>query len=187
MRRFLLLIPILALAGCGGPKPVEETTGPTNCQVVWVSPGSVTERYDVYFVDMPIADWTSGTKSLQRVPGEQRVAVFAADYDFTTSSYASRAMSTAGSITVTVGGTADGDAVTVADAGGHVFFDADGSDVLGLEAGNGGAASFNGVWSPADAPVPGDVGGQAQLDYHSAPQTVGDYTRFAYCYRSVPQ
>ena len=175
----------LGVAACSSSSSGDDDdTTLTNCQVVWANSGSASGRFDIYLVDMPIEDWISGTQEYQKVSGHDHTAVFFDEMLVSSNDYLSRAISTAGTFSVTTDGTNVGDAVTFSDLGGHTFFDVGNDDVSGQEVGNGGAAEFSGVWSDVTTnPTPGAPSGRATLLYHGSALTIGAYTRYAVCYR----
>ncbi len=176
-----------SIAGCrggdddGGGDNGDEVT---DCQIFWASTGSNAGRYDIYILDMPIENWTSGEKGYGLTPtGKERLAYFFDEYDVDSDEYVARAVTTGGTFSVTTDSTAEGSAVALTDSGGQVFFEMDGDNVIGAQVGSGGAASFEGVWSDPDPdvlPTPGD--GQVILVYHGTSLTIGTHTLFGICY-----
>lgn len=173
-RSCLLALAALALAGCAQPSPVSPMTQ-RNCQLVWANRGTNQGRYDVYILDMPADAWTSGTVSLDRsVKGKERVAIFFDELDLDSGTWVARAITTSGSVSVTLDGVDAGQAVSLTDAGGHTFFDLDATDRPGAEVGNGGAASFTGVWSDSSADTPTPGSGQVDLSIGGSAVTLGN-------------
>ena len=172
--RISLVAFALLFAACGTP-PNAHAVKQTNCQVVWSNRGNAAGRYNLYIVDMPKDQWVSGTIALDHsVPGQERTAIVYDELDVDSGSYSSRAIALDGSVTLTIAGTAAGDAITISDAGGHSYFDFNSNNVLGAQTGDGGASSFTGVWSStaADAMLsPGD--GSVAIHYHGAAETIG--------------
>lgn len=193
-----LAVGVAACSGGGGDDGTSNEL--TNCQIVWANQGSVSQRFDIYIVDMPIEDWTDGEKTYDiTVPGSEIAAIYYDELALVGSNaglYLSRGITTNGTFTVTATqGTNQGEPVTVTDDGNQLYFALDGNDNVGLERGNGGAANFIGVWSnpdPAMNPTPGQADGRAALDYDiegDGPReslSIGSFTRYAVCYDVSP-
>ena len=180
-----LAVAVAACSGKGSCKNCGVPKGVTNCQVDWANSGSVTGRYDVYLVDLPIADWNSGTKDYNFTPGDQINAVFYKNLLITSNGpgdYASRAMTTSGQFSITVVGTAIGTTVAFNDAGGHQFWNVTGGNQIGVYQGSGGAGQFNGQISDPANIVPGTVSSLVALTYQGTSMSVGALTRYSVCY-----
>lgn len=180
-----LAVAVAACSGKGSCKNCGVPKGVTNCQIDWTNLGSVTGRYDVYLVDLPVADWNGGTKNYNFTAGDQINAVFYKDLIITTNGpgdYASRAMTTSGQFTIAVNGTAIGTTVQFNDAGGHSFWNVAGNNQIGSFEGSGGVGQFNGPIE--DATSPSGIGaGTITLTYQGTSETVGTtYVRYSVCY-----
>lgn len=189
-----LSVGVAACSGGGGGGG--EAAGLTNCQIVWANQGSVSQRYDVYIIDMPIEAWTDGEKTYDvTVPGSEIAAIYYDEIALTGSNeglYLSRGITTAGTFSVTASqGTNQGEPVMVADDGSQLYFGLDGNDNIGSERGDGGVAAFTGVWSnpdPVSNPTPGQPGGRVTLNYDTSGTgartalSIGSFTRYAVCY-----
>lgn len=190
----------VGVAACSGGSAEDGNSNElTNCQVVWANQ-SLAGRFDVYLVDMPIEDWTDGEKTYDvSVPGSEIAAIYYDEIALSGSNeglYLSRAMTTSGTFSVTATqGTSQGEPVTVSDDGNQLYFELDGDENIGVERGDGGAASFTGIWSNPDPlinPTPGQAGGNVVLNYDvdgdgaREALTIGTYTRYAVCYDVSP-
>lgn len=199
-RTILLAVALAALAplaacsggGGGGGDDDDDTIDPTHCQILWSNLGSAADRYDLYVIDMPIEDWTTGEKIYTLDVSNEIVALFYDEYDFVDRIYAARAITTAGTFNVTVNSTSSGQPVQLADAGSQQFFDINGNEEVGMQVGSGGIASFDGSWSDLDPDVPPDPGtGSVVLTYEGDSLTIGQTTgtstafvNYAVCYEN---
>lgn len=175
-------------AGSASPTP----TTLSHCQIVWASTGQTQGHYDLFVVDMPIADWTTGTKQYDRsVAGEEHEALFYDEYDPSVSptpGYLSRAITTNGDFNVTVPtDTSPAASVSFVDSSGQLFWALDGSDNIGVQLGSGGTGNFVGVWSdPADGVDPTPGAGTINITYNGTPVAVNGspnaYISYATCY-----
>lgn len=184
---FLIALSVAALgvgvSACPGPKDDDDDTAGanTNCQIVWANSGSVSPRFDIYIVDMPIEQWVDG--SLEYNAEENRVAIFYNELLVASNAYLSRAITTAGSFSITATqGTAIGEPVTMNDDGSQLFFDLDANDASGVLVGSGGIANFSSNWSAPGALDP-DPAARVSITYLNTPMTLGFYTSYAICYR----
>lgn len=183
------VIMVAAAACSGGGSSGGNPSGLTNCQIVWSSPGSVTERYDVYIVDMPIGDWTDGTKDYIVKAGQSHVGVFYDELLVSSNAYAARAITTSGQFSITATqGTNIGEPVTFTDDGNQNYFAINGNqDVLDF-VGSGGDGTFDGFWSDPNGTStnPGTASSLVNITYMGTPETLGTYTRYAICYHQNP-
>lgn len=178
----------VGLSACPGPKG-DDDDGPanTNCQVVWANDGSTALRYDIYLVDMPIAEWTDGTKEYD-YEDTDRVAIFYDEMLVASNLYLARAITTAGTFSVTATqGTAIGEPVTLADDGNQVYFDLGANDKAGVYVGSGGVANFASNWSKPCPCPPGaldpDPTARVAISYLNTSYSLGGFTNYAICYR----
>ena len=153
-RGVLSLAAAMAVASCSGDSggPQTPSFDPTACSLLWyrARPAGI---FDLYKVEMPAADWTSGTHAFD---GTSRLGVFYyglfdGDGDGLFEGSADAASATSGSFTLDVDGVDEGDAV--------VFDDPTLQSYLGLGAvviATGGTGGFDGVWSSPDV----DGGGE---------------------------
>ncbi len=170
--------------GSGSPSPSATTL--TNCEVLWTHAGTAASHYDIYLIDAPLASWTTGDHSFDLTVGSETAAAFYDEYDFTMKTYLSRAISTNGTYSVVAsGGSAGGQPLTLTDAGGHSFYAINGSGVVGMLVGSGGAANFNGVFSDPktpDSPTPG-TNSTVAITYNGVSETLGTPAlAYALCY-----
>jgi hypothetical protein len=165
----------LVVAASSGSSKAAHTIKQTNCQVVWSNRGTAAGRFNLYILDMPQDQWVTGSVTLDNsIAGKERTAIYYDEMDVPNNVYTSRAIATGGNVTLTVSGTAPGDTVTIADAGGHGYFDFDANDHIGTQSGDGGAASFTGVWSSTSTGVtlsPGN--GTVAITYKGSAETIG--------------
>jgi len=179
------LVPFSACSGGGGDDDDDDgTIEPTHCQVLWSNLGDSQERYDIYVVDMPIDLWLTGEQTYTLDVSNEVVAIFYDEYDFVDRIYAARAITTAGTFSVTVGGTSAGNPITLTDPGAQEFFDIDGGGEVGSLVGSGGVATFDGNWSdpdPDEQPDPGT--GNVAITYMGDNLTIGtSFVNYAICY-----
>ncbi len=187
-RLILVLLSAVAmgvgLSACPGPK--EDDTGAganTNCQIVWANQGSVTARFDIYLVDMPIADWVDGT--IEYSKPDDRVAIFYNELLVSSNAYYSRAITTAGTFSITATqGTNIGEPVTLADDGNQLYFDLGADESSGVQVGDGGLANFSSTWSASGALDP-DPAARVTMTYMTSAMQLGLYTNYAICYRAT--
>lgn len=128
----------------GGPKP--DPFEPTDCAVLWYR-ARPAGRFDLYKVEMPAADWMTGTGAYD---GTSRLGVFYyglfdADADGLFEQYEDAASATSGDFTLTVAGLQEGDGITFADSQSQEY-----QGVGGVLLAVGGTGGFNGVWSPPE-------------------------------------
>lgn len=193
-RLFLLALGVAALApvtacnggGGGGDDDDDGTIEPTHCQVLWSNLGTSQERYDVYVIDMPIEEWVTGEKTYTLDVSDEIVAIFYDEYDFVDRIYASRAITTNGTFSVTVVSTSSGQPITLNDPGAQQFFDIDGEGNINGLVGSGGIANFDGNWSNPDPDVAPDPGtGSVVLTYEGSTITIGtSFVNYAVCYEN---
>lgn len=163
-------------------------TALSNCEVLWASPGTNAGHYDIYVVDAPLANWTTGDHSFDLTVGMETAAAFYDEYDDSVvpPTYLSRAISTNGTYSVVdSGGTDMGQQVTLTDSSGQIFYAINGSGVVGAMVGSGGTGNFQGVWSDPsmpDNPTPGMSGSQIVIKYMGNSVTVGTTITYALCY-----
>lgn len=199
---FLLLLAgccaaVVASACTAGSSKGKNNASPTpttldHCQVVWASTGSSQGRYDLFVVDMPIADWTSGTKNYDiSVPGSEHEAIFYNEYDANASPtpvYLSRGITTNGDFSVTVAnGTTTGQSVGFVDSSGQLFWALDGQNNIGNMIGSNGTGNFTGVWSdPATGANPTPGVGVINITYEGTQESVNGppnaFITYAVCY-----
>lgn len=186
-----LLLPVAAIAavscsgdGGGGPNP--EPFEPTDCAVLWYR-ARAAGRFDLYKVEMPAADWTTGTRAYD---GTSRLGVFYyglldADADGLFEQWEDAASATSGDFTITVAGLQDGDAVTFADTQAQSYV-----GLGGVLLAMGGTGGFAGVWSPheidegaADPTFAEDA--SMALAYSGSSLSFGSdsYGAFGYCWQ----
>lgn len=181
------LAPFAACSGGGGDDDDDDTTiEPTHCQILWSNIGSAQLRYDVFVVDMPIDEWSTGEKEYTIDTSNEVIAIFYDEYEFETRVYAARAITTSGTFNVTTVSTSAGSAVMLNDPGAQEFFDIDGENEIGNLVATGGAANFDGNWSDPDPEVPPDPGtGTATLTFvgTSGASIIGtSFVNYAVCY-----
>lgn len=177
----------VGIAACTSPGDDDDDTSGdlSNCQIVWANQGSTSPvRYDVYLVDMPIEDWISGP---QTYDGGDHVAVFYDELLLSSDLYVARAITTAGSFSITATqGTAQGEPVTLTDDGSQLLFDYGNDEETGALVASGGFATFTGQWSDPTGVLPVSPGtSDSRVTFRvvaGSSQTIGFYTRYAICY-----
>lgn len=147
VRRLCLLLAACAAAfSCsgdgGGPRP--EPFEASHCTLLWyrARPAGV---FDVYSVEMPVADWTNGTHTYDGVTrlGLFYYGLFDSDEDGVFEQFEDATSATSGEFTLSeVEGTDDGDDVGFSDAVAQAY-----PSVGGIALATGGTGNFDGVWS----------------------------------------
>lgn len=159
------------------------TTGtPTNvdyCQIVWATPDE--GAFDVFLVDAPIGQWSSGTKSYGI---NSPIGVFYNNQPADQSQPAlSAAITTSGQFDlVLANGTVTGAGVEFTDTSNQNFFAYGQSNgVIGAKVGTGGTGTFSGVWSPPEGPLTGGDG-NITIAYEGTSRLIGAQGSYAICY-----
>ena len=165
------------------PPPVTPTPTPqlTRCEVYWLSTnGAITADWDVFVVDAPITDFTTGDHPYDSI---NRFGEFLSQYDPNTGSYAAVAIASSGTYSLTVpAGTAIGSSIDFADASAETLYDAGGA-ALGAVIATGGDGTFTGTFSDFSAGgtlVPGS--GSARITYGGVTRQLGTLGSYAGCY-----
>jgi hypothetical protein len=172
--------------GGGSSNPVASPTpfNPTNCQVAWLTAAaSQAGAYQVYVIDMPIANWTTGTKAFSPSAGGNS-ATFYYELDLSTSVAKAIGHASSGSFAVTAGGTTAGDSISVTDSAGVTLFDATG--LSGAVIASGGTGTFDGVWSdpsPNANPVFGSSSSAISVVYAGSSLSIGAQGSLGICYQ----
>lgn len=177
----------VAGAACSGesksnahPTPSPTPFNPTNCQIAWFTAEAAPGKYDVYVVDMPTADWTTGSKNF----GGTHNGIFYKGFDLSAQVHTASALATAGTFMITVSsGTAVGESIAFndPDAQGYV------TGVPGSVIGSGGIGTFHGVWSdPSPSGNPSFGAGTVSLVYQTTSFTLGADATMAMCYSGTP-
>lgn len=177
--------PLAGCSGGGGDDDDDDGSPDLNyCQILWSSAGENVDRYDVYIVDMPIEDWTTGQKEFQNGTNNQRVGLVYDEYSFEEREWVSSAVTTGGTFNVTVGSTSMGGLVQFSDDGLQYYFEVEGDGDLGVAIASGGQGVFNGVWSDPDPDVaPTGGAGEVSIGYFGGDTvTIGGFINFAVCY-----
>ena len=178
--------PMAGCSGGGDDDDDDDGAGDLNyCQILWSSAGANVDRYDVYIVDMPIEDWTTGQKEFENGSSNQRVGLVYDEYSFEEREWVSSAVTTGGTFNVTVASTSMGGLVQFSDDGLQYYFEIEGDGDLGAAVASGGQGVFDGEWSDPDpdtAPTGGS--GEVTLAYlgSAGELTFGGFINFAVCY-----
>jgi hypothetical protein len=179
----------MSCSGDGGGGPQPEPFEATHCAVLWYR-ARAAGRFDLYKVEMPAADWTSGSHAYD---GTSRLGVFYyglldADADGLFEQYEDAASATSGDFTITSGGLDDGDTVTFQDTQEQSYFGL--GNVLVAVGGTGG---FEGVWSSHEIEDGGASPAFAEdasiaLAYSGSSLAFGSasYGAFGYCWQDPP-
>ena len=158
-----LLAALAALAGmpaCSDEEAGDDDDGAftaLRCAIFWARENP-DETIDVYVVDQPVSDWTTGTGEYD--PGAPPLGAGPVGWfayhtpDGSLTEAARLAKTTAGTFALTVAGTEAGDAVAFTDGTAQTMVDA--RTAAGL-VGTGGAGSFDGVWSDPFAGTADDI------------------------------
>lgn len=175
----------IAVAGgaCSGgsksnahPTPSPTPFTPTNCQIAWFTAEAAPGKYDVYVVDMPAADWTTGTKNY----GGTHNGIFYKGFDLSAQVNAASALATAGTFMITVSsGIAVGESVAFSDPDPQGYV----TGVPGSVIGSGGVGTFHGVWSdPSPSGNPSFGAGTVSLVWATTSFTLGQDATMGICY-----
>lgn len=199
IRSTLLLLTLGTVVGVGAacsgggddddantPTPSPTAVTPDYCQIAWVNvvPGGDIQDgpFDIYLVDGPLDQWTSGTKNYA-VNG--LLGVFYNDATSAspgTIAYADAAVTTAGQFTLTLAnGTTTGATVEHEDDTAQTFFALDNGQV-GAEVGTGGTGDFSGTWSDPDATQVTPGSGLIAITWMNTSMQIGVQGSFAKCY-----
>lgn len=182
------IVAVAAAAACSGnsgggtPTAVPTPFTPTNCQVVWLTASSSNAAtFQTYVVDMPIANWVSGTKSF--APGlGANAGIFYYQLDVQQATAKAVGLATAGSFSVTVGGTGAGQATAVTDSDPQSYYDS-AHPVIGAFLATGGTGSFTGQWSDPDPAANPTFGtGTVTVLFQGSSLELGRDASFALCY-----
>lgn len=159
----------------GHPTPSPTPFTATNCEIGWFTAQAAPGKYDAYVVDMPLASWTSGTKTFD---GSGTLGTFYRGLDLSSQAYDVAAVATAGTFLVSVSnGTAAGESVGFTDP------DVQAYEQGGVAVATGGDGSFHGVWSdsgPASNPSYG--AGTINMMWQGSSFLLGQDAALAVCY-----
>lgn len=173
---------------CGGGGGDDDDDGATTtstpanvdyCQIVWATPDEGV--FDVFLVDAPIGQWTSGTKSYGI---NSPIGVFYNNQPADQSQPAlSAAITTSGQFSlVLANGTTTAAGVEFSDASVQNFYAYGQSNgVIGMKVGTGGTGTFSGVWSPPEGPITGGSG-NITIAYEGTARLIGAQGAYAICY-----
>ena len=140
------------------------------CEIVWIATGSSASTANLYVVEVPMTEWTTGTKTFGDTIGG--IFLYEADEEGNAVETAEAAN---GSFELTVAGTNVGDAVQFSDLDAQTY---DGETQTGVA--DDGRGDFDGVLSDPEAETPPAGTGSIAITYAGASLTIGDES-MAYC------
>lgn len=175
-------------ASCGGGGGDDDDDGATTtstpvnvdyCQIVWATPDE--GAFDVFLVDAPIGQWSTGTKNYGI---NSPIGVFYNNQPADQTQPAlSAAITTSGQFDlVLANGTTTAAGVQFADTTLQNFYAYGQSNgVIGMKVGTGGTGTFSGVWSPPEGPITGGDG-NITIAYEGTSRLIGAQGAYAICY-----
>lgn len=174
----------------GGAAGDDTTTTPTPtpspvdaCQIVWVSADADSSLRDVFLVDAPLADWTTGANSYA-VTSPLGLYYRGKDPSNPAAFALSAAACTSGAFDLVLGnGTVTSASIAFNDSAPQTFFAFDESNAeIGAFVGTGGTGSFSGLWSNPQSPDPIPGSGTIEIHYLGTSLVLGGITSYATCY-----
>ncbi len=156
------------------PPPPE----PEFCRILWSSTSLTAGLEHIYFADLLIEDWTTGTQQYG-LNNDDNWGIFMYGYDPDSGDYVAAGIAEQGSFLMDVDGTEPGDAVAFTDTSMQAYLDYDDFEtVIGTD----GRGTFTGVLTDLDVedPIPGT--GTVTIVYAGSNLTIGTKESYAYCY-----